>query len=159
MANGDGAHFAQHILRILAIFRRSWDDLTDEQLNAEPPFAPSNTIFQLAVHVAGSTRHWTITDTGGTDFHRDRDAEFTAVGFGADVRADYDVLVNQIQDHLRELTAADLDRPQSVAEARFGGWEGPITQRDAILHALEHIGIHVGHVQIQRQLLGLEPVK
>jgi hypothetical protein len=159
METCDGAHMAKHILRMLAIFRRSWDDLSDEQLNQEPPFAPSNTIYQNAVHVAGSTRFWTITDTGGEDFHRDRDAEFIAIGPGDPVRQDYDVMVGQIETHMATLTAADLDRPQAVPDARFGGWSRPITYRDAILHAQEHIGIHVGHVQIQRQLLGLDPVK
>jgi hypothetical protein len=159
MGSADGTTMSAHILRMLAIFRRSWDDLSDEQMNADPGFAPSNTPYQLAVHVAGSTRFWTITDTGGADFHRDREAEFVAVGKGETVRQDYDLLIRQIDEHLGSLSGNDLDRPQIVSGARFGGWPETITQRDAVLHALEHIGIHLGHVQIQRQLLGLEPVK
>jgi len=158
MSGIDGKQIGSHVLRMLATFRRTWEDLSDEQLNATPPFSPSNTIYQLAVHVAGSTRFWVITDSGGIDFHRQRDAEFTASGQGEQIRRDYDLLAQQVEEHLAELSGADLGRNQVIDHANFSGWRGGITQADAVLHALDHISLHLGHIQIQRQLLGLAPV-
>jgi hypothetical protein len=156
----EGLVLANQINRMLRQLAATFGDLTDEQLNQSPPFAPGNTMYQLAVHVAGSTRFWTITDTGGTDFHRDRDSEFVAVGPGEPVRADYERLYQEIQDHLGGLTAEDLVQPVAVPSSGFTGWQGdgPPSKRDGVLHALEHIGIHLGHMQIQRQLIGLAPL-
>jgi uncharacterized damage-inducible protein DinB len=158
MTEIDGKQIGAHVLRMLASFRQTWDDLNDEQLNANPPFHPSNTIYQLAVHVAGSTRFWVITDSGGFDFHRQRDAEFRASGRGEDIRRDYDLLAEQIEAHLSGLSGTDLSQDQVIDHASFSGWRGGITQADAVLHALDHVSLHLGHVQIQRQLLGLVPV-
>ncbi|HRA48051.1 MAG TPA: DinB family protein [Thermomicrobiales bacterium] len=155
---GSGAHLHAHVMRMLGMFRTSWEDLTDEKLNAEPGFTPANTILQLAVHVAGSTRFWTISNTGGVDFHRDRDAEFLAVGTGAQIRADYDLLVDQISAHLPNLSANDLAGTPTFPASGMSAFSGPLSAGDGVIHAIEHIGIHLGHVQIQRQMLGLAPI-
>ena len=153
----EGAHLAQHIERILNVFVQTWTDLDDQQLNTAPPFAPSNTIYQLAVHVAGSTRFWAITETGGEDFHRDRNSEFVAVGTGATIRDDYALLLDQVHTRLSALDTEALDAPTRSPSASFTYHAGPVSKRDAVCHVLEHTAIHLGHTQIQRQLLGLAP--
>jgi hypothetical protein len=54
---------------------------------------------------------------------------------------------------------AALDLPILLEHSGISHWSGPwpLTRRDAILHAVEHIGIHLGHVQITRQIFGLGP--
>jgi hypothetical protein len=156
----EGKTLAAHIVRMLNALAGALDGISTEQANQSPPFSPSNTLYQLVVHVTGSTRYWVITNTGGTDFHRDRPAEFVASGDLAEALSDFRRMSAQVNDHLGALTANDLARPPALATSRFGGWVGddPPRQRDGVLHALDHVSLHFGHIQIQRQLLGLEPV-
>ncbi len=135
------------------------DGLDDEALNRELPFAPANTIYQLGVHVAGSARWWVITNTGGTDFHRNRPAEFTATGTGDHVRSDLELLIRQVEEHLAALDADELDLPGSIEGAGMSNWTGPLplSRRDGVLHAVEHTAVHLGHIQLTRQIFGFPP--
>jgi hypothetical protein len=145
--------------RQVTLIMRELEGLDDELLNRALPFSPANTLFQLGTHVAGSARWWTITNTGGTDFHRDRPSEFTASGTGADLRADLERLMDEIAAHLATLDPSALNGPLTHAQASMSHWpaDRPMTQRDAIHHALEHTGLHLGHMQLTRQVFGLTP--
>jgi hypothetical protein len=157
----EGAYIADQLIRQITLVRRELSDLPDDALNEVLTIQPTNTLFQLGTHIAGSARYWAITNTGGTDFHRDRDAEFMAVGNSADLLANLDELIRQIGDHVRGLSAEQLNRACSLRTASFSFWEGhePLPQRHALLHALEHTGLHLGHIQITRQILGFDPVE
>ena len=135
--------------------------LPDDVLNQELQFQPTNTLFQLGTHVAGSTRYWAITNLDGEDFHRNRAAEFEAVGPGPLLLADLDLVIESAFAHVSSMSAQDLDRPVSIESATISFWpdSSPLPQRHAVLHALEHTGLHVGHAQLTRQLLGFAPPK
>jgi hypothetical protein len=155
----EGASIAEQIERLARAMIREMQDLSDEVVNRRLSIQPTNTLFQLGTHVAGSTRYWTITNTGGTDFHRNRPAEFSASGSLAEVIADLESMINQMNSHLPSLDAAALDAPVTLAGASFSGMAPGtvLRQRHAALHALEHFGLHLGHVQITRQILGYAP--
>ena len=155
----EGSYLAGQLTRLLRMMRRELVDIPDESLNTELSVQPSNTLYQLGTHVAGSARFWSISNTGGPDFHRDRNAEFIAAGSKIDLLADLDSLIDQINTHVTTLTSAQLDEPLTLAGASFSFWDDPNTlpQRHAVLHALEHTGLHLGHVQITRQILGFAP--
>ena len=155
----EGAYLAEQVVRQVDLMRKELDGLTDEIVNRVLDIQPTNTLFQLGTHVAGSTRYWTISNTGGRDFHRNRPSEFTAVGACGDLVADLGLLIEQINDHVPVLTADQLDQAATMPGASFSGWTdpGPLPQRHAVLHALEHIGLHLGHMQLTRQVLGLAP--
>jgi uncharacterized damage-inducible protein DinB len=156
----EGAAIAGQIERQLRKIQDELAGLSDEALNRELEIQPTNTLFQLGTHVAGSARYWAITCAGGTDFVRHRASEFAASGRGADIRADLDLLVTQIHESLDALGGSDLDRP-TTGDPKFrttGGSDDPLPLRDAVLHALEHTALHRGHIQITRQLLGFDPV-
>ena len=155
----EGAYLAEQLVRQVDLMRNELDGLTDEIVNHVLEIQPTNTLFQLGTHVAGSTRYWTISNTGGRDFHRNRPSEFTAVGSCGDLVADLGLLIDQINDHVPGLTAEHLDQPATMPGASFSGWTdpAPLPQRHAVLHALEHIGLHLGHMQLTRQVLGLTP--
>lgn len=155
----EGTSLAFTLTRLFRLVLREISDLSDAELNRELPFQPSNTLYQLGVHIAGSARWWTITNTGGTNFSRDRAAEFTAIGTGVDLFADFALLISQVESQLGALAAADLDRPVTMPGASISYWptSGPLTQRDAVLHAVEHTGLHLGHIQLTRQVFGFAP--
>ncbi|MDQ2683500.1 MAG: DinB family protein, partial [Chloroflexota bacterium] len=122
------------LVRQLHLVLRELDGLDDETVNRALPFAPANTLFQLGTHIAGSARWWTITNTGGSDFHRNRAAEFTAVGTAAELRADLERLTAQIEVHLAALDPDALEEPLTNSNASMSHWpaDRAMTQRDAI---------------------------
>ena len=155
----EGGFIAEQIERLARGMIGELRDLSDQIVNQALDIQPTNTLFQLGTHVAGSTRYWTITNTGGTDFHRNRAAEFTSSGSLSEVIADLESMIAQMNSHLPKLDAAALDAPVTVAGASFSGIAPGtmLLQRHAALHALEHFGLHLGHVQITRQILGFAP--
>src|SRR5262245_31453071 len=59
--------------------RACLDALTDEQIWWRPN-AQSNSVGNLVLHLCGSTRHFLGRAVGGTDYRRDRPAEFAEKG-------------------------------------------------------------------------------
>lgn len=156
----EGVYLAAQLIRQVSSVRAELQELPDDLLNEVLSIQPTNTLFQLGTHIAGSARYWAITNTGGEDFHRDRDAEFLAVGTNAEILGDLDQLIDQITVHVPTLDADQLNQPVSIATSSFSLWKepGPIPQRHAVLHALEHTALHLGHIQLTRQVLGIAPL-
>jgi uncharacterized damage-inducible protein DinB len=106
-----------------------------------------NSISVLVVHLTGAQRYW-IGDVAAQDpTERDRDAEFRVHDLGKDI------LKKRLADNLeyarqtlQEFTVQDLERTVS---ARNGH---DCTVAWALLHALEHTTLHLGQIQITRQL-------
>lgn len=112
-----------------------------------------NTMYGLATHIAGSGEFWILQAAGGREMHRQRLAEFTASGSIADLRARYDRWLADSHEVMASLSDEDLssiyhrDAEPSQGLSRV---ERPVAE--CIMHALEHTALHVGHLQIQRQL-------
>ena len=112
------------------------------------PGAGMNSLTVLISHTAGAERYW-IGDVAGQDnSDRIREKEFQAAGLDA---AALQELLERTLDHSRatinNLTLFDLKKMRlSARDGRFYSvaW--------ALNHALEHTALHLGHVQIGRQL-------
>lgn len=112
------------------------------------PGPDMNSFCVLVVHVTGAERYW-IGDVVGRDpSGRDREAEFRS--HGLDVVALETRLAETLaytRGVLEKLTAHDL------GTLRISPRDGrKFTVAWSLAHALEHTAIHVGHVQITRQL-------
>src|SRR6476469_7666919 len=131
----EGVYLAEQLARLIQLVRREVRDMSDEELNRVLNIQPTNTLFQLGTHIAGSARYWAITNTGGVDFHRDRDSEFNAIGTNAELLANLDSLIDQVTEHVMPLTAEQLEQPCTLPTASFSFWEGsdPLPQRHALL--------------------------
>lgn len=119
-----------------------------------PPGPDMNSIHVLAVHVAGSERYW-IGDVAGSDpSGRDRDAEFRS--HGSDPHALIDLLdrtLAQSRVVLEGLELADLE------DLRISPHNGrQVTVAWCLAHALEHTALHLGHMEITRQLWEKNPL-
>ena len=64
------------VVHLTGQIRSCLDALNDQQIWWRPN-EPSNSIGNLVLHCAGSTRHYIGHVVGGRDFARDRSAEFT----------------------------------------------------------------------------------
>ncbi len=131
------------IERIDGIF----SDLPVEALDWTPDPA-LNTVTVLVVHSMGALRYWVVQMLGGENVERDREAEFDAHDCS---KSDLHDLLNetraQVHAVLDRLSMADLDGEQySPLHKDY------FTGRFALAHALEHTALHVGHLEITREL-------
>jgi uncharacterized damage-inducible protein DinB len=123
------------------------EDLPQEALDWVPGEG-MNSLSVLVVHTTGSESYWIGEVAGGRPSGRDRDAEFRAHGLTeADLRRRLADGLESARSVLEDLTLQDLERERiSPRDGRrlTVGW--------ALAHALEHTGLHLGHIQITRQL-------
>jgi len=142
--------FADYLERMDSLHRSAAEairGLPVEALDWSPgPAIPSLAV--LVAHMAGSERYW-IGDVGmGELSGRDRQAEFRTRGL--EVSALLQRLDASLAYARRALDRLDLTH---LSEARTEPREGRVyTVAWALLHALEHTGVHTGHIQIVRQL-------
>jgi uncharacterized damage-inducible protein DinB len=127
----------------------------DDDLNEWRPalgLEDINTFYALMTHILGSTEYWILHAAGGQPSERNRPAEFRATGTRTALIERADQLVEETRAYLETLTEPDLER---VFER---GGNDPLrwTAADCITHAVEHTGVHVGHLQIQRQIWNAE---
>ena len=112
------------------------------------PGPDMNSISVLVFHLTGAERYW-IGDVAAQDpTERDRDAEFRV----HDV--EMDVLRKRLADNL-EYARNTLNKftIQDLETTRLSARDGrTFTVAWALLHALEHATLHLGQIQITRQL-------
>ena len=127
-------------------FKKEIRDMSPEELAWQPLGEDTNSAYVLATHVAGTEAYHIHQLVGGIDVHRNREAEFAAVG--ADP-SHLECILSETGDTTREVlsnaTTADLDET-------FDYRGQSVTRRWAVLHTLEHIGQHLGHLTLTRQL-------
>ena len=120
--------------------RAALDALTDEQVWRRPNEA-ANSVGNLVLHLCGSTRHFLGRGVGGSDYHRDRPAEFAEKG--PIPRAE---LLRILEETLAEAAQvlATLD-PSRLLEVRDRAGE-PQTVLALILRTAHHWGAHAGQI-------------
>ena len=84
---------------------------------------------------------------GGLQINRDRDAEFRASGKSV---ADLEVLMKNASKATREVLES-LNSEQ-LTEVRDSGLWGKLTVRRAILRQIHHQALHLGQVQLTKQM-------
>ena len=106
----------------------------------------TNSMAVMTIHLAGSEAFWVKEIIGGQRIQRDRDAEFVAKGLGlADLAAKLEAGAKDSTAILSPLTPGQLEETRKFRDRT-------VTVRWAILHLIEHFAMHVGHMQLTRQL-------
>jgi uncharacterized damage-inducible protein DinB len=112
------------------------------------PGTDMNSINVLVFHLTGAERYWIGNIAAQDPKERDRDAEFRVHG------VEIDVLKKRLADNLEyaqqalsNFTSQDLE-----TECISGRDERSFTVAWALLHALEHTTLHLGQIQLTRQL-------
>ena len=120
--------------------RACLDSLTDEQVWWRPN-PGSNSVGNLVLHLCGSTRHFLGRAVGGTDYRRDRPAEFAEKGpvSREKLRATLDETVAETERILASLSPTRL---QEVTD-RAGE---PFTVLNLLLRTSHHWAAHVGQM-------------
>jgi uncharacterized damage-inducible protein DinB len=129
------------------LLARAIEGLPQEALDWVPG-QDMNSLCVLIVHTAGAERFWVGDVALGEPSGRDRAAEFTAKGWSeAALKKRLDDTLAYTRQALSRLTLADLEKPCThprTGEQITAGW--------ALMYALEHTSLHLGHAQITRQL-------
>lgn len=112
------------------------------------PAGDANSIAVLCVHTAASERYWVGDVIARESSGRDRSAEFRTRGVAAaDLKARLDASLAYTRGVLERLTVAELPEERTVppdGRTVRVGW--------ALAHTIEHVGTHVGHIHITRQV-------
>jgi hypothetical protein len=131
------------------------EELPASSLNAMPAIEGTNSPYVLAAHTLGNARAWVIGIACGQDISRDRPGEFASSGAdAAALRDELARLEREMAEALPRLTPADLDRRFLPRQDLWG--PNPvreITVRRALLNVIEHASLHLGHLEITRDLL------
>jgi uncharacterized damage-inducible protein DinB len=127
--------------------------LKDEAMNWQPISGDTNTIYAILSHLIGAQNNWVRKIISGQEIKRDREAEFRATGKAAEVIDRFEKESRAIEEILRSLSLAQLDEKRSVP----GQSQATASVRWCILHVISHNAVHLGHMQLTRQLWEKRP--
>ena len=139
------AHVAAILDRDLRTLARQVEAYADERdLWRVRPGMP-NSGGTLALHLAGNIQHYLGARLGGTDYVRDRPAEFALRGVP---KAELLARIEAAREAVRTAAAAPVDLaadfPEVISEAR-------ITTGDYLVHLCTHFAFHLGQLDYHRR--------
>jgi hypothetical protein len=136
----------EHLKALHAGAIQSLESLPPEALDWVPG-PEMNSISVLIMHFTGSERYWVGDVVRGDPSFRNREAEFQTKGVGTDALRqrilDLDAYEAQAFESLK---VRDLD---SFKVAPKDGRQ--VTVAWALLHAMQHTAVHIGHIEILTQ--------
>lgn len=124
--------------------------LGDDGVNVVPDLPGANSAYQLVFHSCGMLEWWTRESILGQPVGRDRAAEFAATGTVAELQARVDAVASQLAEDLPQI---DLDAPLRGPSGDYGGTAIAASARGALLHVLEELAQHHGHLEITRDVV------
>jgi hypothetical protein len=126
-------------------------DLGDELVNLTPDLPGANSAYQLVFHSCGMLEWWTRSAILGLDVQRNREAEFTASGSVADLLQRVETVKRQLRS---DLASIDLDAPlRGDPSDDYVGTPIGASGRGVLMHALEELAQHHGHLEITRDVV------
>lgn len=156
--NAFGTAMERHLTTLVDDIFAAVDGIPADQFNTWKPAAATegghemNTFAAILIHIVSAGEFMTVHAVGGEPSKRVREGEFLATGDLTEIRARYDRWLQGVHDLLENLTYDDLGR--STTEPRYQERDWRVA--DVLLHALDHTAVHVGHLQVQRQLWDAE---
>jgi uncharacterized damage-inducible protein DinB len=139
--------YLNNLLELHGDIRGALQGLPQDALDWSPG-AEMNSLNVLVVHLTGAERYWIGDVVAGEPSGRDRAAEFRVSGLSTDE------LLRRLSDI--EILAQRVLGPfalQALEEKRVSPRDGrEFTVAWALGHALKHTALHLGQIQITRQL-------
>ena len=125
--------------------------LGDDLANRRPALPGANSPYAILRHCLGVMEFWGGQVVAGRAVERDRDAEFVATGSVAALV----VATQQAKDTFRvDAAEADPGAPPRGPHPGKGPGELELLSRgSALLHVLEEVTQHLGHMELTRDML------
>jgi uncharacterized damage-inducible protein DinB len=112
------------------------------------PFPGGNSLSVLIVHLTGAERYWFSDVVAGVPSGRDRESEFMVKNLKlGELTARLQESLSYGAQVLENLDLIDLE-----AKRRSSRSDRDVSVTWALEHALKHTAVHLGHIQITRQL-------
>jgi uncharacterized damage-inducible protein DinB len=145
--------FASYLERLENLhknFHEAIEGLPPEAMDWEPG-PEMNSIAVILAHTAGSLRYWIGDVVLGEPSGRVRESEFQTRGITSqEMLQRLGTVIAYAQAVLPRLRMEDLAREITQADGKT------VSASWALLHALEHAYMHLGHVQLTSQLWNRE---
>jgi uncharacterized damage-inducible protein DinB len=126
------------------------DRLGDERVNDRPLGPDTNAVAALVIHCCAVTEFWIGHVALGRPTQRNREAEFSSTATVAELRAMVDATLVQLGD---DLAAMDEERTQPDRTGRQFLEGGDESDGAIVLHVLEELYQHLGHVELAADAL------
>ena len=126
------------------------DRLGDDRVNDRPRGTGDNAVAALIVHCCGVTEFWIGHVALGRPSHRDRDSEFTSIATVAELHAMVDATLAQVGADLGAMDAGATQADRTGRQFLDGGDE---TDGAIVLHVLEELYQHLGHMEVTADAL------
>ncbi|HEV2458394.1 MAG TPA: DinB family protein [Ktedonobacterales bacterium] len=133
--------FRYFLRRAITWYLEALDPLPAEAFLWHPPAPEANTLAAICVHAIASAEWWVLSCVGNGPLERDREAEFAASVTWAELRPRFEAFLANVDALLAGMTSEQLG-----AVSRHPA--GDRMNRRCLTHTVEHLGIHLGHVEI-----------
>lgn len=123
------------------------DEVGVDNWNWQPDVPEINSLYAIATHTISSQYWWIQENLNQVKITRDRNGEFTASANDLDeLKKLYQRVQNLTAKVLEATPETELQDLRSVGQRR-------VTVEWIIFHIVEHTALHLGHMQITKQLL------
>jgi hypothetical protein len=129
-------------------------ELGDDLANRCPPLPGANSPYVILTHCLGVTEYWAGATVAGRSIERDRDAEFTARGDVASLCQRAEAARQRLREDLAGLDS--WATPGSVRRNPADPVPYSETKGAVLLHILEELFQHLGHMEVTRDMLQAE---
>ncbi|MBV9952033.1 MAG: DinB family protein [Acidimicrobiia bacterium] len=127
------------------------DRLGDERVNVQPHGDGTNSAAALVVHCCGVTEFWLGHVALGRPSTRDRAGEFVATASVAEL---HDIVDRTIATAVADIDRLDAGEGNDDSGGRSHLLDGDGSDGSAVLHVLEEIYQHLGHMELTADALG-----
>jgi len=125
--------------------------LGDDLANRAPNLPGANTPFAIATHCLGVMNFWGGQVVGGREIVRDREAEFRAHGRVEDLVRELRSARERLRRDVTGIALNDpVAKPPRKESEHYAHNSGPL------IHILEELAQHHGHMEITRDILDHE---
>ena len=133
--------YRYHLRRLITWYIEALDAISEETFAWQPPAEQTNSLAAICSHAISSAEWWVISCVGDGPIERDRDAEFAALPTWAELRPRFVSFLANAETLLTGMTSEQL-----AAISRHPA--GDRMNRRCLTHTIEHLGLHLGHVEV-----------
>jgi hypothetical protein len=133
--------YRYHLRRLITWYLEALDPLPAEAFSWRPPAPEANTLAAICAHAVSSAEWWVLSCVGTGPIERDREAEFAAQPSWAELRPRFAAFLSSAEALLTGMPSEQL-----AAISRHPA--GDRMRRRCLLHTAEHLGLHLGHVEL-----------
>ncbi|HEX9070224.1 MAG TPA: DUF664 domain-containing protein [Ktedonobacterales bacterium] len=133
--------YRYHLRRLITWYLEALDAAPAEAFAWAPTPKDTNTLAAICVHAIASAEWWVLSCVGDGPIERDRDAEFAAQATWAELRPRFESFLVEAE---RLLAPMSLEQFQAISRHPAGDR----MNRRCLTHTIEHLGLHLGHVEI-----------